>query len=164
VERHRRIHPLVESAARAVAEIGGKAVRRALDSVMEDGQRAAEELQRDILNARSHVGGDTIDVPFEVREVRPDTEDDMERVRRRERAERGGRESKPEETDDPPPSGDVAEIQDLTDMRDAETFLRHGWMLLDELADRGAYPKENASELEELLGDLRDRVEDKDGV
>jgi hypothetical protein len=152
------MHPIVEGAAEALKQIGGKAVRRALDSVMEDGQRAAEEIQRDIMNARSRVGGDTIDVPFEVREVTPE-EEDMERARRR---ERGAREDK--DPEDPPPSGDVAEIAELTDMRDAETFLRHGWMLLAELADRGSYPKENADELEELLGDLRDRVEDKEGV
>jgi hypothetical protein len=154
------MHPLVEGAVRAVAEIGSKAARRAIDSVMEDGQRAAEDLQREIMSARSHVGGDTIDVPFEVRQVTPDPEDYMERARRR---ERGAREDKdPEETDDPPPSGDLAAERELQDMRDAETFLRHGWMLLAELSDNKAYPKENAGELEELLADLRDRIEDKE--
>lgn len=158
----RPMHPIVEGAARAVAEIGGKAVRRALDSVMEDGQRAAEEIQRDIMNARSHVGSDTIDVPFEVRQV-PSEEDIMERVRRRERA---ARDPKPD-ADDPPPSGEnLEDILELTNLRDAETFLRHGWMLLAELSDSDdeVYPKENAKELEELLADLRDRIEEREGV
>jgi hypothetical protein len=149
------MHPLVESVLRAGAEIGGKALRRAADSVLEDGQRAAEDIQRDFMSARSRIDGDTIDVPFEVREVRPE-EDDMERARGR-----GTREDK--DPEDPPPSGDVAEIADLTDMGDAETFLRHGWMLLDELSDRKMYPKENARELKELLDDLCDRIEDKQG-
>jgi hypothetical protein len=152
------MHPLVEGAVRAVAEIGGKAARRALDSVMEDGQRAAEDLQRDIMNMRTGFGGDTIDVPFEVRQVTPDPEDDMERARKR---ERGAREED-KDPEDPPPSGDLAAERELQDMRDAETFLRHGWMLLAELADNKAYPKENAGELEELLADLRDRIEDKE--
>jgi hypothetical protein len=154
------MHPLVEGAARAVAEIGGKALRRAADSVMEDGQRAAEDLRRNFMNIRTGIGDDTIDVPFEVREVTPDPEDDMERARRRERG--AAREDK--DPEDPPPSGDVAELQELQEMRDAETFLRHGWMILAELADAKAFPKENANELEELLGDLRDRIEDKEGV
>ncbi len=151
------MHPLVEGAVKAVAEIGGKAVRRAVDSVMEDGQRAAEDLQRDFMRMRTGFGGGTtIDAPFEVRQVTPDPEDDMERAR----ARRSAREEK--DPEDPPPSGDLAEIAELQEMRDAETFLRHGWMILAELADNGAYPKENAKEIEELLGDLIDRIEDKD--
>lgn len=154
------MHPLVEGVIRAGAEIGSKAIRRAVDSVMEDGQRAAEEIQRDIMDARSRIDGDTIDVPFEVRQVNP--EDDMGRGERRRREPREPREEQP--NDDPPPSGDIADIAELTDMRDAETFIRHGWMLFAELADSGALSKDTAKDLESILTELREQIEDREGV
>lgn len=157
-------NPLVDGAVQVVKEIGGKALRRAVDSVMEDGQRAAEDLRDDILDARARVAVEQnplYDPDIRVRQVTPKTEDDMgdreQRRQRREERDRGRGE-------DPPPSGDIADIAEMQDMRDAEVLIRQGWMLIADLAESGAVPKETAKDLESIMNELRETIEEREGV
>jgi hypothetical protein len=160
------MHPIVEGVARAAAQVGGKAIRRAIDSVMEDGERAADEIRRDIEGARIYTRDDV--PPFEVRQVYP--EDPMAERERRRRRETEARDDerdgeREEHDDDPPPdSGEMQDIRELTDLRDAETFLRHSWMLLADLAEQGVYPKSRANDMEDMLNDLRERIDERENA
>jgi len=169
----KRMHPvaeaLAEGAAQVVRAVGEKAVRRAVDSVMEDGQRAVEEMQRKIAGARARViDGDAdfdlepervvIDVqPVDVQPIETEPQERKrtmgDRDRRRERDERNERDgSEPNEK----------ELAQLTDLQDAETLLRHAWMLLADLSEQGVYPKKEADMLEDALEELRDRIEERE--
>lgn len=161
------MHPLVEGAAviarEVVRQVGEKAVRRAVDSVMEDGQRVTEEMQRRIMNARAGLGAEPISVPFEVRPVNPRTTDSertepMGERRRRDDDDNDDRGRDDREDREVPPK----EVLELVDLRDAETFLRHGWMLLTDLSENGAFPKKATDDLEEILEALRDRIEERE--
>jgi hypothetical protein len=160
------MHPIVEGVARAAAQVGGKAIRRAIDSVIEDGERAADELRRDMERVRIYTRDDV--PPFEVRQVDPEEDPMAERGRRRrEPEERDGereREERERDDDPPPDSGEMRDIQELTELRDAETFLRHSWMLLADMAEQGTYSKTRADDLEDILNDLRERIDERENA
>lgn len=157
-------NPIVDGAVQAVKEMGGKALRRAVESVMEDGQNAVEDLRDEIMDARARVGdqGPLYDPEIRVRQVHPETEDDMndraERRRRRDERDQGR-----EGDDDPPPSGDVADLAELIDFKDAEVFIRSGLTILADLAKNDAFSKDTVKDLESILSEINDAIEEREG-
>ncbi len=159
-------NPIVDGAVQAVKEMGGKALRRAVESVMEDGQNAVEDLRDEIIDARARVGDQSplYDPEIRVRQVHPETEDDMNdrAERRRGREERDGG-SGGDGGEDPPPSGDVAELSELIDFKDAEVFVRSGLVILSDLAKNGAFNKDTVKDLESILSEINDAIEEREG-
>jgi hypothetical protein len=145
---------VAEAALEASAKVGEKAVKRALESVVEDADKAAQEIARRTGVTRDRFRTDR--VPFEVRQV-PEEDPMGRRARDEEEEERDDSEEdeNPEEEEERKAVG-----PDLIDMQDAEVLLRQAWMLLADLAERGKYSQKKARQIEEMVGDLGDRLEE----
>jgi hypothetical protein len=159
-----RMHPIVEGAVEAVTQVGEKAVRRALESIVEDGNDAAREIARRAGRFHDQV---RTRVPFDVRQVDPEPEKEEVVMPKRKPREAEEEYEDLEEEEDPEEEEDeedekkhAIEGPDRVDLSDAEVLLRQAWMLLADLADRGIYSRKRARQIEEHVHDLGDRLDE----